>query len=84
MAQLKGRRKHLYPLVALALGTGMRRGELLNLSWRNVDFLRGVIYVMNTKTARDRIIPMSQNVREILLAQKAQKGDLVFASRADS
>src|SRR5689334_9615393 len=32
MAQLKGRRRHLYPLVALALGTGMRRGELLNLA----------------------------------------------------
>ena len=60
MAQLTGRRKHLYPLVALALGTGMRRGELLNLSWPHVDFLRGVIHVVNTKTARDRIIPMSK------------------------
>ena len=82
MAQLKGRRKHLYPLVALALGTGMRRGELLNLSWRHVDFLRGVIHVVNTKTARDRIIPMSQRVREVLIEQReTQKGDLVFASR---
>ena len=82
MAQLKGRRRHLYPLVALALGTGMRRGELLNLSWRHVDFLRGVIHVVNTKTARDRIIPMSQSVRQVLIEQReTQKGDLVFASR---
>ncbi|HSL54169.1 MAG TPA: site-specific integrase, partial [Pyrinomonadaceae bacterium] len=82
MSQLTGRRKHLYPLVALALGTGMRRGELLNLSWPHVDFLRGVIHVVNTKTARDRIIPMSQRVREVLIEQrKTQKGDLVFASR---
>ncbi|HEX2269692.1 MAG TPA: site-specific integrase, partial [Pyrinomonadaceae bacterium] len=70
------------PLVALALGTGMRRGELLNLSWQNVDFLRGVIHVVNTKTARDRIIPMSQSVREVLIEQRqTQEGDLVFASR---
>lgn len=82
MAQLTGRRKHVYPLVALALGTGMRRGELLNLSWRHVDFLRGVIHVVNTKTARDRIIPMSQRVREVLIEQReTQKGDLVFTSR---
>jgi len=54
----------------LALGTGMRRGELLNLSWPNVDFLRGLIRVVNTKTAHDRIIPMSQRVREVLIEQR--------------
>jgi integrase len=82
MAQLIGRRKHLHSLVSLALGTGMRRGELLNLSWHRVDFLRGVIHVVNTKTARDRIIPMSHKVREVLVTQrKDQKGDLVFTSR---
>src|SRR6185295_19250935 len=58
------------------------RGELLNLSWRNVDFLRGVIHIVNAKTARDRIIPMSQSVREVLIEQrKSQTGDLVFESR---
>jgi integrase len=48
----------------------MRRGELLNLSWGQVDFLRGVIHVVNTKTARDRIIPMSHSVREVLIEQR--------------
>jgi integrase len=32
---LKGRT--LYPIVAVALGTGMRRGELLALRWKDVD-----------------------------------------------
>jgi integrase len=35
LRQLHG--KSLYTIVALALATGMRRGELLALTWRNVD-----------------------------------------------
>jgi integrase len=60
---------------------------LLNLSWPHVDFLRGVIHVVNTKTARDRIMPMSQSVRQVLIEQRqaqecqTEEGDLVFASR---
>jgi integrase len=27
----------LYPIVALALGTGMRRGELLGIQWGDID-----------------------------------------------
>ena len=50
MAALTARRVHLRPLILLAINTGMRRGELLSLAWRNVDFQRGVIQVTNTKT----------------------------------
>ena len=82
MAQLTGRRKHLAPIVSLALGTGMRRGELLGLRWPQVDFARGVIYVTQTKTAHDRTVPMSLQVRELLLsARKRRKGDLVFIGK---
>jgi integrase len=35
LAALKGR--SLYPIVATALGTGMRRGELLAMRWKDVD-----------------------------------------------
>jgi len=40
---LKGSRLH--PIVSLALATGMRRGELLALRWRNVDLARSVLKV---------------------------------------
>jgi integrase len=35
----------LYPLVTLALATGMRRGELLGLRWSDVDLDRAVLRV---------------------------------------
>lgn len=40
---LNGRRKHLRSLVTVAIGTGMRRGDQLNLRWEKVDFQRDVI-----------------------------------------
>ena len=39
LAALKNTRLH--PIVALALATGMRRGELLALQWQDIDLKRG-------------------------------------------
>lgn len=73
MAALSGPRAHLKPLVIVAIGTGMRRGELLSLRWANVDFSRGLIHVMNsrreqTKSGHSRSIPMNRISRTELLA----------------
>lgn len=43
LESIKGHR--LYALYHLALTTGMRRGELLGLRWRDVDFNEGVVVV---------------------------------------
>src|SRR5262249_16560414 len=63
MAELTGRRAYLKPIVVLAVKTGMRRGEILSLEWKNVDLMRGLIYVTNTKSGRDRVIPLNQAAR---------------------
>src|SRR5262249_32113275 len=39
------RGKPLHPIVALALGTGLRRSELLALRWSDVDFDGGALRV---------------------------------------
>jgi integrase len=39
------RQYRLYALFALAIGTGMRQGELLGLQWPDIDFERGTITV---------------------------------------
>jgi integrase len=58
----------LYPVVVVALNTGMRRGEILGLTWDRVDFSRGVLQLEVTKSGRRREIPMNQAVYDVLSA----------------
>lgn len=62
-----------------ALG-GMRRGEVLGLEWRQVDFAAGLIYVYG-KSKHPRPVPMHVNVRSLLseLHYEGAEG-LVFPS----
>ena len=79
-AILNGRRKHLRSLVTVAIGTGMRRGDQLNLLWEKVDFQRDVIYVPNSKTGKDYAVPMNADVRNTLLVLRSESNgsDYVF------
>ncbi len=50
----------------LALYTGMRRGEIFKLQWRDVDFDRGFITLREPKGGQAETIPLNQAVRELL------------------
>jgi len=54
------------PLVKVALHTGLRQGELLGLTWAQVDFLAGVLTIPRSKHGETRHVPMNAVVREIL------------------
>ena len=56
----------LKPIVIAALHTGMRRGELKGLAWKNVDLGIGIVYVLNTKSGKPRELPMDSTLRELL------------------
>jgi integrase len=71
---LTGPRAHLRPLVIVALGTGMRYGDQVNLRWEKVDFQRNLIYVPNAKTGHEYGVPMNQDVRRELQALKRAAG----------
>lgn len=47
---------------------GLRRSELLNLSVADVRFADGVVIVRNTKTRRDRLLPIPLPIRSELKA----------------
>ena len=40
--------ENIFTLINLALASGLRRGELLALTWDNIDFTTGKIYVTNS------------------------------------
>jgi len=51
---------------------GMRRSEILSLTWEQVDFAPGVINIMQSKSGRSRAIPMNDYVVEELETIKAR------------
>jgi integrase len=61
-------RAHLRPIIIAAIDTGCRRGELLSLRWRDVDFERGVILIQafNTKTMKERELAMTVRLSQEL------------------
>ena len=70
---------HLRPIVTVAVHTGMRRGEILGLTWDRVSFEQGIITLLDTKNKERRDVPMNETVRATLEAAE-KKTPLVFPS----
>ena len=62
----------------LALCTGMRRGELLRLQWRDIDFERGFIKLRETKSGKVHEIPINKAGKEIIEAIPRTRSRFVF------
>ena len=57
---------YLRPIVTTALQTGMRRGEIFNMKWGNIDFATRNIYLLDTKSGKSREIPISDKLYSVL------------------
>lgn len=60
----------LRPIVIVAINTGMRKSEILNLKWHDIDFERGIIYLLRTKNNERRDIPMNEAVKSAIVSVK--------------
>jgi integrase len=68
------RTKHLADVVTIALESGLRKAELLGLTWERVDLSRGVIRLEKTKSGKRREVPMRQVVYSVLAGRRATLG----------
>lgn len=57
---------HLYPMIACAIYTGMRKSELLRLKWTDIDLSKGVITVSVSKSKNFRVVPIHNDLKSIL------------------
>ena len=76
--------KDLFLVVALALGTGMRKGEIMSLRWKDINFSdeKAIIFLEKTKNGRPRSILITGLLLNLLQNRRAnQRGDsLLFPS----
>ena len=56
-------------IIIIALETGMRRGEILNIKKSHIDFVRQTLLIPLTKTDTPRTVPLSSRAIEALREQ---------------
>ncbi len=72
----------LRSIIIVALNTGMRKGEILGLKWRDCDFHRGLIRLTNTKNNESRTVPMNDRVKEVLIkVRKHSESPYIFCHK---
>jgi integrase len=54
------------PLFKFALETAMRRGEMLDLRWEQINFEKRIAFIPVTKNGESRLVPLSKAAIEIL------------------
>lgn len=57
---------HLHPIVLMALNAGMRKSEILNLQWDNVDLTHNFIHIEDSKNGERRDIPINDTLKKML------------------
>ncbi|MFA5166974.1 MAG: tyrosine-type recombinase/integrase [Candidatus Omnitrophota bacterium] len=62
----------LRAVVILAINTGMRKGEIQNLKWNDIDIAKGTIRIPFSKNGEMRYIQMNEAVRDVLFGVKKQ------------
>ena len=74
-------------LTKLALATGFRRSELTNLTWRNIDLKKRIIYIHRKNCAAIddssvlRLVPLPEKAEKILEESNERNGKVIELSK---
>lgn len=72
---------YLRSIVITALNTGMRKGEILALRWKEVDLQNRKVTVRKAKNNEIRVIPINQTLyQELSSLSEVSNGEYVFSN----
>lgn len=69
---------YLYTVVVLALSTGMRQGEIMNLKWSDIDTVQGQITLHDTKNGETRAVTLTGKALELVKAHPRRLDTLLL------
>ena len=80
-AEAKSYGGYIETVFELAIETAMRRGEIINLSWHNIDLEKRTAYLPETKNGSSRTVPLSSRAIELF---KSLDNIILFQNIPDS
>ncbi len=80
--ELKTRSQDWYDITFVSLFTGMRLGEILSLTWNDIDLDAKELHIKDTKTVEPRTAYLTDQLLELFTRRKSlSTGELVFTGR---
>lgn len=78
----KAQKQENYDLARLLYATGTRYSEIAEMTWNQVNFDAGTIYIKRKKGSISGTIGMTADAREVFMRRRLmEKGDHVFATK---
>jgi integrase len=75
----------LRAVITVAIHTGMRKAEITNLKWRDVDFKRDLITLLKTKNGKARYILLNKPAKDALVGVlKNSESEFIFCKKDGS
>ncbi|MDA2921623.1 tyrosine-type recombinase/integrase, partial [Desulfobacterota bacterium AH_259_B03_O07] len=59
-------------VITTAFYSGLRLGELLKLTWKDIDFDKGYIFVRDSKNYESRAVPLNPELKRQLTSYKEE------------
>lgn len=59
--------QYLYPVIVLALSTGMRKNEIMSLTWSDINLNKKQILLQDTKNGERRSVPLTGHAHEVII-----------------
>ena len=79
---VKKRSPQAHDMAVVALDAALRFGEVAALTWQCVDLDGGALQILDTKSGRDRTVPMTERLRGLFTAmERGRGGELVFPNQ---
>mgnify|MGYP003675946189 CR=1 FL=1 len=83
LSTLEKNQGNTHDIIVLAYYSGMRRGEIFSLKWKDIDFNTNQINLdhLNTKSGKSRTIPMHPKILDLLSTiPQSGKDEYIFKS----
>ena len=82
LQECRCRSQQLYEICLCSLHTGMRAGEIFNLTWNDLDFDKGTIFIRNPKNNESRTTYMTDDAK-VMFTNKpiGNFSDFVFRTK---
>ncbi len=74
-AVLGGLPDYLQGILTAAYWTGMRKSEILSLTWDRVDLFNRLVFLARTKNGEDRTLPLNDELYSMMVGQQKARED---------